>query len=186
MSPACTCHAPRPLTLRAGPPGNVLLFSLSYLFCYFLSPVPDQCPSCAATLRRFNELLPPDVALVRVRKAPPLFDAQRSSSGKIYHYFINDSWEHDPMARPYSLWVRPLWCAHTRSNYSGCLTLDVGAMADAAARMRGRHDFRMLVGDGRGRHMQMPRGAQCPYPPPRPCPCPCASANARPWSSIDR
>jgi tRNA pseudouridine38-40 synthase len=79
-------------------------------------------------LRGLNANLPPDIALLDVREAPPDFDARFSARGKVYRYRI---WNH--LVRS-PLHLRTTW--HCRS------TLDLTAMRSAAARLCGEHDFR--------------------------------------------
>jgi len=71
--------------------------------------------------------LPPAIQLRSVRAARPDFHARFSAQGKIYRYEIRLG-DADPFTRPFC------WILHR--------PLDFPAMADAAARLRGRHDFR--------------------------------------------
>ncbi|HVW19850.1 MAG TPA: tRNA pseudouridine(38-40) synthase TruA [Opitutaceae bacterium] len=71
--------------------------------------------------------LPPQIQLRSVRAARPDFHARFSAKGKLYLYEIRLG-DADPFTRPFC-W--PLF-----------RPLDLAAMEDAAARLRGRHDFR--------------------------------------------
>jgi tRNA pseudouridine38-40 synthase len=81
--------------------------------------------------------LPPAIQIRSVRPAPRDFHARFSARGKLYTYDLHLG-DADPFARPYCWPIfRPL---------------DLPAMAAAAARLRGRHDFRAFsAGHGAGR-----------------------------------
>jgi tRNA pseudouridine38-40 synthase len=90
----------------------------------------------AADLHRaLNAVLPPDIRVDRVRVARPDFHARFDAVRKEYRYFI---WNHrvfEPFHRPFRLHEpRPL---------------AVEAMAAAAARLRGRHDFASFTANPR-------------------------------------
>jgi tRNA pseudouridine38-40 synthase len=71
--------------------------------------------------------LPPSIQIRSVRAVGPKFHARYSATGKIYTYDLHLG-DADPFTRPYCWPVfRPL---------------DLAAMEAAAARLRGRHDFR--------------------------------------------
>jgi len=71
--------------------------------------------------------LPPSIQIRSIRAVGSDFHARFSAKGKIYTYDLHRG-DADPFQRPYCWPVfRPL---------------DLGAMAAAAARLRGRHDFR--------------------------------------------
>ena len=81
-------------------------------------------------LAAFRTGLPPAIQIRSARRAAADFHARFSATGKIYTYDIvlGDA---DPFARPYCWMVfRPL---------------DAAAMAGAAARLVGRHDFRAFT-----------------------------------------
>ncbi len=80
---------------------------------------PDQL------LIRFNELLPHDINILRIEKAPPRFHARHDARSRSYVYQISK--RRDAFAKKYVWWVRD--------------RLDVKAMAAAAARLEGFHDF---------------------------------------------
>ena len=81
----------------------------------------------AALTDRLAALLPTDVVVQRVRRTQPDFDARFSAIWRRYAYRIADDVAHrDPLRRDV------LW--HRRG-------LDVTAMAEAARRLRGEHDF---------------------------------------------
>jgi tRNA pseudouridine38-40 synthase len=85
-------------------------------------------PAHDALLRRLNGVLPADLRVHRCRPAPPGFDARFSAVWRRYAYRIADSAElDDPLRRRWVLaWRRPL---------------DLEAMNEAAAGLRGEHDF---------------------------------------------
>ena len=72
--------------------------------------------------------LPPTIQIRRVSEAAETFHARFGAKGKIYHYHLVLG-EGDPFTRPYA------WCGK-RSR-----ALDFAAMEEAAAALRGRHDF---------------------------------------------
>lgn len=74
-----------------------------------------------------NALLPSDIRVLAVRRAPADFHARYSATGKTYRYFIWSGPVMPPDLRRY--WV------HSRR------PLDLDAMRAAAARLVGRHDF---------------------------------------------
>jgi tRNA pseudouridine38-40 synthase len=81
-----------------------------------------------AFLRGLNAHLPQAIGVLDAQEAPPDFDARHSASGKMYRYQIWNSASRSPLrARTHWQVVRPL-----------CLP----AMAEAAAILVGRHDFR--------------------------------------------
>jgi tRNA pseudouridine38-40 synthase len=76
--------------------------------------------------RRLNGVLPDDVVVRSVLRAPPGFDARFSATGRAYRYRINDGVA-DPQRRRDTLhWQRPL---------------DPEQMRSAAQRLVGEHDF---------------------------------------------
>lgn len=80
-----------------------------------------------ALVPALNAALPPDIRVHRAREAPPGFDARRSARGKRYLYLIDNRTVPSPLVRRYAWHVaRPL---------------DVPAMREATAALRGRHDF---------------------------------------------
>lgn len=91
-------------------------------------------PVVARTLLRgLNALLPPDIRVLAVRRAPAEFHARRSASGKEYRYFI---WNADivpPVLRYYRAQVRK--------------KLSLSAMQEAAAVLVGKHDFAAFTGN---------------------------------------
>ncbi|HSE10549.1 MAG TPA: tRNA pseudouridine(38-40) synthase TruA [Nocardioidaceae bacterium] len=85
-------------------------------------------PPAEALLRRLNGVLPDDVRVHRVTEAAEGFDARFSAVWRRYAYRIADAPALvDPLTRRWVLsWGREL---------------DVGAMNEAAASLRGEHDF---------------------------------------------
>jgi tRNA pseudouridine38-40 synthase len=77
--------------------------------------------------RGLNALTGDDVAVRSIEEVEPGFCARRSATGKLYRYRILNAEEPSPLRRRTLLHVaRPL---------------DLGAMAEAAALLEGRHDF---------------------------------------------
>jgi len=85
-------------------------------------------------LRALNAHLPEDVAVVACAAAPDGFDARRDASGKLYRYVIWNGVTASPLRR------RRAW--HVRG------PLALSAMAEAAAHLRGSHDFASFAGAG--------------------------------------
>lgn len=79
-------------------------------------------------LRAVNARLPEDVVLREAAVAADGFDANRDAVRKLYRYVLHDGAVPDLFQRRY--------CYHTRYR------LDAPRMAEAAAVLRGRHDFR--------------------------------------------
>lgn len=81
-----------------------------------------------ATIRRgVNALLPGDVAAREVREVGPDFHARFSATGRTYNYTIWNGPTPRPLLRRQALWVEA--------------PLDVDAMDEASALVRGRHEF---------------------------------------------
>jgi len=87
------------------------------------APVERMAPD--QLLIRFNELLPHDINILRIEKAPPRFHARHDARSRSYVYQISK--RRDAFAKKYVWWVRD--------------RLDVKAMSAAAARLEGFHDF---------------------------------------------
>jgi tRNA pseudouridine38-40 synthase len=79
-------------------------------------------------MRGLNAHLPPDVVISNAQEVGPAFDANRDALRKLYRYVINDG----PIAQ---VFLRK-YCLQTRYR------LDSQAMRQAAACLRGTHDFR--------------------------------------------
>jgi tRNA pseudouridine38-40 synthase len=79
-------------------------------------------------VRAINAHLPADVVVREAALVPDSFDANRDAKRKLYRYIIHDGPVPDLFMRRY--------CHHTRYR------LDAAAMAQAAACLRGTHDFR--------------------------------------------
>jgi tRNA pseudouridine38-40 synthase len=93
--------------------------------------------SPAAVRGALNAALPDDIRVGEVTEAPAGFDARRSASGKRYAYLIDNAPIANPLLRRYA-WHVP-WA------------LDAGAMRQALAALRGRHDFSAFcAAPGRG------------------------------------
>jgi tRNA pseudouridine38-40 synthase len=78
-------------------------------------------------LRAVNARLPPDLVVTAAAEAPLDFDANRDARRKLYRYVIHDGPVPCPFLRKY--------CCHSKR------CLDVSAMRQAAACLRGTHDF---------------------------------------------
>ena len=89
----------------------------------------DLCRSWEtdALLKGFNAILPPDIRVRAVHRAPMTFHARRSARWKEYRYFI---WN-GPVLPPH----RRLYCLHVAR------PLDRSAMRSAAELLIGQHDF---------------------------------------------
>ncbi len=81
-----------------------------------------------ALTRRLNRLLPADVRIYAVTRAPPGFDARFSALSRCYRYRIGDA--------PYG--VSPL---RRHDTVGSDRPLDVAAMGAAAGGLLGEHDF---------------------------------------------
>jgi tRNA pseudouridine38-40 synthase len=82
----------------------------------------------AATVQAaLNAHLPREIRVVSAAEAPDGFDARRAARGKRYLYVIDDG----PVPSP----LRLRWAWHVAA------PLDVRAMREALAALRGRHDF---------------------------------------------
>lgn len=88
----------------------------------------SPAPPLEALVRRLNGILPPDVVVRRVSRAPEGFDARFSATWRRYTYRVADRAESlDPLARHHVLaWPRPL---------------DLGLLAAGSAALVGHHDF---------------------------------------------
>jgi len=85
--------------------------------------------------RALNALLPDDVWVEQVHAMRPGFDARRSATARRYRYVIGtDAGAASPFRRPYE------WALGA--------SLDVAALASAAALLAGEHDFRGLAAAG--------------------------------------
>jgi len=86
--------------------------------------------------RALNAVLPSDLVVYQVRRAPPGFHARRSARYREYRYRLWVGSEPPLLLRRY------VW--HVRG------TLDLGAMSRAAGVLLGTHDFRSFAGKGVG------------------------------------
>jgi tRNA pseudouridine38-40 synthase len=91
-------------------------------------PVAAWSAAGDAVVARLRGVLPPDVRVTEVQAVRPDFDARFAALWRRYHYRITDArWGADPLYRHAVLaWPRPL---------------DADAMAAAAERLVGLHDF---------------------------------------------
>ena len=81
--------------------------------------------------RRINDGLPNDIHVLDVRKAPHRFHARHAAVGRSYLYQV--SRRRTAFAKPFVWWVKD--------------PLDVVAIADAARRFAGMHDFQSFSDD---------------------------------------
>ena len=87
--------------------------------------------SAAALMEALNGMLPPDVAIRDVRRAPAGFNPRYAARYREYRYTIWNG-PRSPLRERTALWVRN--------------DLDVAAMAEAATALEGRHDFSAFGG----------------------------------------
>ncbi len=78
-------------------------------------------------MRALNATIPPDIRVLDAAESRPGFDARRAATGKRYAYLIDGESVASPLLRRYA-WHVPQ-------------SLDVSAMRQALAVLRGRHDF---------------------------------------------
>lgn len=76
-------------------------------------------------MRKLNDLLPHDISILDVAKAPEAFHARHDARSRVYLYQI--STRRTAFAKPFVWWIKD--------------RLDAGAMEAAAAALAGRHDF---------------------------------------------
>ena len=84
--------------------------------------VPD---TLSLLLRRFNDLLPADIVVLRLENAPRTFHARRDAVSRSYIYQIS--------TRKQAFTKKTVWWVKE--------PLNLGAMSKAAAALVGRHDF---------------------------------------------
>jgi tRNA pseudouridine38-40 synthase len=87
--------------------------------------------SAEALMEALNAMLPPDVAIRDVRRAPAGFNPRYAARYREYRYTIWNG-PRSPLRERTALWVRN--------------DLDVAAMAEAATALEGRHDFSAFGG----------------------------------------
>ena len=87
--------------------------------------------SAAALMEALNGMLPPDVAISGLRRAPAGFNPRYAARYREYRYTIWNG-PRSPLRERTSLWVRS--------------DLDIAAMAEAATAFEGRHDFSAFGG----------------------------------------
>lgn len=80
-----------------------------------------------------NALLPKDIRVIKIEKAPLKFHAQHSALSKTYHYHIRLNRIQDPFKRLYSFHVRE--------------KIDLDLLKQAAALFIGTHDFASLANE---------------------------------------
>ncbi len=94
-------------------------------------PGRSQRPPEQALVTRLGGVLPPDVVVHRVSRAPGGFDARFSATSRRYRYRIADAYAaRDPLRRNDTVWL--------------AYPLDADAMTAAGAALLGLHDFAAL------------------------------------------
>ena len=88
----------------------------------------------AEALRRWNDLLPPDVNVLALAGAAPGFHARHDAVRRVYRYRI--ALRRTGFGKPYVYWTKD--------------ALDVASMERAARLLEGRHDFRSFCENPEG------------------------------------
>jgi tRNA pseudouridine38-40 synthase len=103
-----------------------------------LGQVANFHTASAIPLQAFNQglnsLLPPDIAVLAARKAPPEWHARKSARAKTYEYRLLNRPRRSPLARHYGWWMAQ--------------PLNLAAMAEAALALPGEHDFSAFRASG--------------------------------------
>jgi tRNA pseudouridine38-40 synthase len=86
--------------------------------------------------RRLNAVLPPDLAVRTVRRAPPAFDPRRDALWRVYRYRIRTGGDTRPLDRHRTVEIGD--------------ELDIEAMRAAGNRLVGERDFAALGSDAHG------------------------------------
>ena len=126
---------PRSLFRRSGDAG---VHALGQVMHIRVSSAVRQTPDVIK--RRLNELLPANIVILQIKRAPRNFHARHDALTRTYVYQI--SRRKQAFMKKYVWWVKE--------------DLDLPAMAHAAAALVGRHDFTCCtdneknVGNGRG------------------------------------
>jgi len=84
--------------------------------------------SSADLLKKMNEILPADVAVLSAADMPERFHARYNATGKIYRYHIRNAAVQNPFTRKYSCHVPE--------------TLNLPAMQEAVTLLAGKRDFK--------------------------------------------
>jgi len=96
--------------------------------------MPDRW-NPAAVCRAVNAVLPRDIWVARVDRAPPGFHARRHALARRYRYVVGcDRAAHSPFRRPFE------WALGS--------SLDIGRLRAAAVGLMGEHDFRAFSAAG--------------------------------------
>jgi len=82
-----------------------------------------------------NAILPPDIRILKIRRASDSFHARRDASAKEYRYFIWNGPVLPPLLCRYRIHIRQ--------------PLDISGMQAAAAHLTGRHDFAAFTANPR-------------------------------------
>lgn len=83
------------------------------------------------TVYSLNGLLPPDIRVLSLEKAPKGFHARFSAKAKIYRYHLHLNHIHTPFKKPYSLHIRK--------------TLNVDLIKQGAKYLIGTHNFKSFA-----------------------------------------
>jgi tRNA pseudouridine38-40 synthase len=84
--------------------------------------------------RGLNSILPQDIRVMSAWRVPDEFHAQRSAEKKQYSFLLQQG------PAPLPQWMETTWWIHR--------TLNVGAMQEAIAYLRGEHDFKAFQATG--------------------------------------
>jgi tRNA pseudouridine38-40 synthase len=97
-------------------------------------PPRARAAETGEALRRWNDLLPPDVNVLALAPAAPSFHARHDAVRRVYRYRV--CLRRTAFGKPYVYWTRD--------------ALDVAAMERAARLLVGRHDFRSFCENPEG------------------------------------
>ncbi len=106
-----------------------------HALCQVVSFSTKQTLKPSAFRLSLNAVLPKDIAVSAVKKAPGGFSARYNAIGKVYEYRI---WNHT---------YRTVWNRHS---WHLPQPLDIKLMRKAASFLRGRHDFTAFEASGSG------------------------------------
>ena len=95
--------------------------------------VPTELPP-RKIKKALNSLLPPEIRIASVRRAPFDFHARTDTVSKSYRYLLLTGLERSPFAPFYAAWTQ--------------YALSVAPMREAAGMLVGRHDFRSFQAGG--------------------------------------
>jgi tRNA pseudouridine38-40 synthase len=97
--------------------------------------MPERWEDVAALERAVNALLPPDIWVARLGRAPEGFHARRHATSRCYRYVVGcDAASRSPFRRPFE------WALQQPLEYE--------LLSQAAAALEGEHDFRAFAAVG--------------------------------------